>query len=299
MRLFFFLTLVSLLSALSTAQAAYEGQLAKQDRLILTSHKPDALILLDRDGTVQWRSSAELKHPQQVSALPDGRIVCATNDGAVMLQSDGSEQWRYKVPDGAENAVALHLAKGRILVAHEGMGELVELDDKGTVRGLTKVQPINTKTHGQFRYVGFGDGNYLVPMLNSSTFREIEPKTGNVVWEIGDLPMVTSAHRRPDGGTYIGYRNTIASYDAEQNLLWALRLKEDLGLAKPVPPSGSILLPSGNLLIALWHKHTDVPDLIEFDPLKKTIVQQWDVPGVCQLANVDRLPVGHAFLNAE
>lgn len=282
--------------ALAGTALAYEGQLAEGDCLLVTSHRPDALVAIDREGEILWRSDLPLKHPQQVSALPDGRVFCATIDGAWMLNPDGSEQWKYTVPEGAENATALHLGPGRHLVAHEGRGKLVTLNDRGEAVSVTRVEPINDKVHGQFRYVGFGDGNYLVPMTSGSTFREIEPESGEVLWEIRNLKLVTSALRRADGGTYICNRDTLSAYDHERALEWSVSFTADCGFAKAVPPTGFVQLPAGNLIIAFWHKHDDVPDLIEFDPAARKIVHQWDLNGLQQMGCVAHLPPQLPFL---
>ncbi len=284
-----------LLFGVSAANADYNGQLKKGDRLIVTSHKPDALLVIGRDGAIQWRSDLKLKHPQQVSTLPDGRVACATIDGAYMLKADGSVQWRYQVPEGTENAVALYLGRGRTLVAHEGRGELLVLNADGKATGVTTVESASRKVHGQFRYVGYGSGHYLVPMLSDSTFREVEPGSGKVLWEIKKLKMVTSAHRLSDGGTFIGYRNTLSRYNASRELEWKVRLKEDLGLLQAVPPTGSLVLPSGNIIVSLWHSVDGVPDIIEFNPEPASIVHDWDVAGISRLGCVALLPEGNPF----
>ncbi|MGB0370442.1 MAG: PQQ-binding-like beta-propeller repeat protein [Opitutales bacterium] len=278
-----------------TSAMAYEGQLIEGDHILLTSHSPDALFAINREGDVVWRSQQGLKHPQQVSTTETGEIFCATIDGARLLARDGSPIWNYHVPAGAENATALTLEKGKYLIAHEGKGELVTLDHNGAAIRTTRVSPLKSKTHGQFRYVVKGGRNLLVPMTNAGVFREIAPDTHEVIWEIRNLPTITSALRREDGGTFIAYRNALASFDKRRNHEWTLKFSEDLGLAKAVPATGITLLPGGNLLVATWHKHKDLPDLFEFDPNLKKIVHSWYLDGYDKVAGIAYLPNGHPF----
>lgn len=285
-----------MLCALSIQVSAYEGQLQPEDRILVTSHSPDALMTVNREGVIEWTSKLKLPHPQQVSALEDGRVFCATINGAVLLNKDASVQWTYQVPQGAENATALFIAPDRYLVSHEGKNELVELNGQGNLILTTPLAPLNVKTHGQIRYTGFGDGNYLVPRLNASTFQEIEVKTGKVIWEVKKMQTVTSAIRRSDGGTFICNNNTLNSYNKDRNLEWKIDFKADFGLSKAVPPVAILQLPKGNLIVALYHGHEDVPDLMEIDPSKKSLVQTWSLKGIKNAAGVAHLPVGHLFL---
>jgi len=287
---------VILALSLHSFSYAYEGQLQPEDRIVVTSHQPDALLTIDCNGNIIWKSELKLPHPQQVSALPDGRIFCATIKGAVMLDIKGALQWNYQVPKGAENATGLFISPDRYLVSHEGMNELVELNAEGNIILKTPLAPLNPGTHGQIRYTGYGDGHYLVPRLNSETFQEIVPETGLVVWELKNLKTVTSALRRLDGGTYLCNHNTLSSYSKERALEWQINFKDDFGFSKAVPPVAMVQLPKGNLIIALYHGNADVPDLIEVDPIKKSLVHSWSIVGIKSAAGVAYLPAAHLFL---
>ena len=274
---------------------AYEGQLQPNDRLLITSHTPKTLLTLNRDGQRLWKSEVKIQHPQQVSALPDGRVFCATGKGAIMLNQNGEPKWTYQVPKGAENATALFISPDRYLVSHEGLNELVELNGEGNIILKTSLAPLNPAIHGQFRYTGYGDGHYLVTRMKSATFQEIEPKTGLVIWELKNMQTVTSALRRSDGGTYICTNNTLNSYSKERVLEWKIDLKADFGLKKAVPPLAMVQLPKGNLIISLYHGDEDIPHLIEVDPEKKSLVHSWKIDGIKNAAGVAYLPASHLF----
>lgn len=283
------------LLALLSPLVAADSQLAEGDRLILSAHKPDALMLLDREGEILWKCPETLKHPQQVHHHDDGRLLCATIDGAVLIDAKGETAWRYAVPRDAENATARFLDNGHLLVAHEGKGELVQLDEEGEGQQVTRVEPLNDKKHGQFRYCGVHGDLALVPMTNANTYREIHLESGKVLWEIKDIQTVTSATVRPDGGRYIAHRDHLRAYDTNKQLEWTLSLSKDLGLKQAVPPTGMVLLPQGHVLLSLWHTHDDVPDIIEIDPVAKALVKSWHVEGIKQAAGLDVLPAGNPF----
>jgi hypothetical protein len=272
----------------------YKGQLKEGDSILLTAHKPDAVLTFNTQGVITWRSQQKWPHPQQISALKDGRVFCAHIHGARMLNVDASKLWDYKVPKGCQNATALALDEQTLLVAHEGKGELAQISNDGQLIKTINVTDQNHKNHGQFRYLGLGPSSYLVPMTALKTFLEIDRRTGEKLWQL-KLPTVTSALRHKDGSTTICYKDHIARYNAQREEMWKIKLSRDFDLKKVVPPVACLELEGGNLLVALWHKFEDLPDVIEVSPYSKTIVHSWSLDGIKQAAGLSLLPKGHPF----
>ena len=221
------------------SKATYAGQMPEGSHLLLTSHKPDGVYLLECGGEIRWSFAGELHHPQQAQDLDDGSILFAEVNGARQVDLSEKVLWQYAVPQGCQNAMAQQYTPGRFWVGHEGPCDLLEVDQAGTVLQTIDLQSPAEKVHGQFRYVTQSpQGTFLVPMTISHIFREYNTD-GEVLFEITeDLKLPTKAIRLDDGSTLLADHSTVRQFDQEGQVLWQFNLVEDGGLETPCALTG-------------------------------------------------------------
>jgi len=283
----------------ATVHAGYQGSIPPGSSLLFSVHagsRADQLVLSERAGKVLWSNQESLFHPQMVEALDDATVLCATQDGAHILNARGESIWRYQLPPNVQNCVVKRLEENRFLVGHEGPGRLLEINRQFDTLHEVVLTDMPNRNHGQFRYLTITpEGSYLVPVNSAKLLREYD-RAGKILREITDLPQVTYAQRLESGNTLVSFRGTIREYDPEwESVLWEFSLQKDAGL--PVAPViNFVCLPKGHLLMSLYHGN-EGPDLIEINRSRK-VVHRWSFPDSKNVAHVTLLAPDHPFSTA-
>jgi len=280
------------------AGVAYEGSLPSGSALLFSVHAGDAancVVLCDLHGNELWKNRDALAHPQMVQVLDDASVLCATQDGAHILDGSGASIWRYRVPDHTQNCIALPLGENRFLVGHEGPGKLLEIDSGFKILHEIKLDRIPRKNHGQFRFCSITpQGTYLVPVTFENRLREYD-RDGNILSEVADLPQVTQAQRLDNGHTWVSLRGQLREYDKNGKVVWQFDLKKDGAL--PVCPVTSFCqLPDQHFLLTLYQAGA-APDLIEINRDKK-IIHRWTFPRYSKIAYLAIVASGHPLLES-
>lgn len=306
----FFLICGILLAWLTTGIAAFAQENIDDERLLMiTSHAPDQVAVIDVKGRTLWSLGPEdgVEHPQDAAVTEDGNLFFSVQTGAKMVRmSDKKLLWSYTAPEGTQNPVAQPLENGLFLVGNEGPCQLLEINAQSEVKRLIKVNDSPFQgAHGQFRFCRkTPEGTYLFPMINAGILREYDadgkqlrqfPVTGMPVAAIR-LPLVEEGGAAPhpdipqekkSGDTVAGCGSAVEQYDAENRLVWRFDCVED-GHLKPGLVTAVSRLKNGNTLIGYYHNDPSCPDIIEISPDKK-IVWSLNLPKTGLVAAVEIL----------
>lgn len=292
---------VILLVWLAAGTAAFAQENAAGERLLMiTSHAPDQVAVIDEKGETLWSLGPEdgVEHPQDAAVTKDGNLFFSVLTGAKMVRmSDKKLLWSYTAPEGTQNPVAQPLGDGLFLVGNEGPCQLLEINAQSEVKRLIKVNDSPFQgVHGQFRFCRkTPDGTYLFPMINAGILREYDadgrqlrqfPVTGMPVAAIR-LPRAGGNGAAPSGDTVAGCGSAVEQYDAENRLVWRFDCVED-GRLKPALVTAVSRLKNGNTLIGYYHNDPACPDIIEISPEKK-IVWSLTLPNTGLVAAVELL----------
>ena len=250
---------------------------------LVSSHRPDALSFIDAGGKI-LRQITEVKHPQDVAELPDGRIFSSEISGAGMFDPEGKVLWQYRAPEGSQNPVAQVLGEDRFLVGNEGPCRLREINSKGETLKMIQLTSSVDRNHGQFRFCRkTAEGTYLVPFTNEGAVREYD-ENGNVVRDFGEYQTPVSVLRLDAGHTLIGWHHRVTEVDERGGKVWEFDMVTDGGLpASPV--TGLIRLENGNVIFGCYHRDAAQPDLLEVTP-DKEIVRNVTIPELDNIAGI-------------
>jgi len=259
------------------------------DRLLMiSSHSPSAINIVDANGKPAWSLSRDVNHPQDAAVTKDGNLFTSVIDGALMVRlSDKKLLWRYTVPAGCQNPVAQPLADGRFLVGNEGPCKLLEIDAGGVVRKEIQGQSKFTGNHEQFRISRkTPEGTYLFAMTQDKAVREYDDK-GKLIYEIPGRDKCCYATRLPGGNTLIANSTAVEEYDKQGKLVWRFDAVSD-GRLKAALAVGVTRLKNGNTLFAYYHSDPALPDIIEVSPDRK-IISSLVLPSINNVVSVQVL----------
>lgn len=278
---------------LQQGRGEYAGQVPEGAALLFSVHQGNYATMINLDGEELWRNQEEVKHPQMLNTLPDGRLLIGGISGATIVNARGAVEWHHPVPKGAQNCMAIRVGEDRFLVGLEGPAKFQEIDLEGHVYYELNLKPTSDKVHGQFRYPSITcDGTYLVPLLASQLLHEYD-RDGNVLWEL-EGRRFTHAVRLENGHTLVCSKGVLQEYDADKKLVWQFNLVADAQLDdKPI--INVVQLGGGNRLMSIYQTDAAKPDILEVSPEKK-IVHQWILPETGKVAHLSVVPKNDAFL---
>lgn len=208
---------------------------------------------VDRDGNLVW-SYRDTRVTHDADRLDNGNtLVVNGNDDfgdeqVKEINPEGEVVWSWYARDhfrGAEyrelfdhgwthTNAAVRMDNGHTLISPRNFDMLVEVDEQGSV----------VRTIGEGILVAAHDpevldnGNVLVANhIDPPNWAvEIDPETGEVVWEFGgsewENQLVRDADRLPNGNTMLTGTSAIAEVTPEGEVVWQLRLEGE-GLAGP------------------------------------------------------------------
>ncbi len=264
----------------------YESEVntsTKPQQYLISFHRPDALVIVNEYGKVQWKAEPKLKHPQDVGITSKGHILCSDYSGAVCIGFDNQIKWRASIPEGTQNPVAFPLEKDRFLVGVEGPTLLREINSKGDILKELQFNTSYEKVHGQFRVCRKTEmGTYLIPFTLEGAVREYNVD-GKLIRDFGAYKLAVGALRLPNGNTLISFYDGIVEIDSNDKIVWEFITKRDcnfsfgnaIGMAK---------LKNGNVVTGFYSKNPEVPNLIEISPDKK-IVKSINVKGYTNIGH--------------
>jgi hypothetical protein len=260
---------------------------------LISFHRPDALVIVNEAGAVQWKAEPKLEHPQDIGVTADGHILCSDYTGAVCIGLDNQIKWRASIPEGTQNPVAFPLEKDRFLIGVEGPTLLREINSKGDILKEVQLNTSYEKVHGQFRVCRkTAAGTYLIPFTLEGAVREFDAE-GKLIRDFGAYKLVVGTLRLQNGNTLISYYDGIVETDPNNKTVWDFMTKRDCTL----PPAGVIgmaKLKNGNVVAGFYSKNPDVPHLIEISPDKKIVktirVEGYANAGHFQLLDDDYKP---------
>lgn len=255
-----------LMACCAGAAPAQSGRL-----LMISSHAPSAVNIVDAAGKAIWSLSQDVNHPQDAAVTLDGKLFCSVIDGAIMVRiSDRKLLWRYTVPAGCQNPVAQPLVDGRFLVGNEGACKLLEIDAGGTVCREIRGQSSFTGNHEQFRISRkTPEGTYLFAMTRDRAVREYDA-AGRLIFELPGLSKCCYAARLPGGNTLIANSSAVEEYNRHGKAVWRFDAVADGGL-KPALVVGLARLRNGNTLFAYYHGDPALPDIVEVSMDRKIL----------------------------
>ncbi len=240
---------------------------------IITSHKPDAISIINDEGLLQWQYR-DIDHPQDIDITEDGRIFCSQKTGAKMITIGYEEQWKYNAPDGTENPVAQVLGNSRFLVGNEGSGKLYEINSEGKILKGIQLSTEDKSSHGQFRFCNkTKEGTYLTPLTNDGKVKEFDER-GKVLFDFGDFNAPVSAIRLNNGNTLIGSFRKLDEFDKNGNLIRSLNPVTQGNLSGDYEGghvTGLVELEDGNIAFAFYHNVKDWPDIFVVNRNNKII----------------------------
>ena len=243
---------------------------AEKRRLLVSFHKPSALVIVDEEGTVVWKAKPKIKHPKDCAVTADGNFLCSDYTGVLAIGVDNEVKWRYRIPQGTQNPVAFPTADDCFLIGIEGPTLLREINREGTVLNEVKLSTTHPKVHGQFRMCRrTSDGTYLVPFTIEGALREYS-QTGELVRDFGKYRLVVGALRLPNGNTLISYCDGFVEVDRSGKTVWDFMTKRDSTLPF-APMVGIARLKNGNVLAAFYNKKAEIPALVEITPDKEVV----------------------------
>ena len=202
---------------------------------------------IDRNGDVVW-SYPDNKVSHDADRLPNGNTLVVwggqdtINDAQVKeINPEGKVIWSWYARDHFDkspykdiyqegwthtNAVS-RLPNGNTLISPRNFHFVVEVNPQGSV-----IRTIGEGIfHNQHDPEMLSDGNILVANhRRPHRAVELEPDTGNIVWQSimfeRDASPVRDADRLPNGNTLITGTTKIVEVTAEGEIVWQLRLRD-------------------------------------------------------------------------
>ncbi|MDB6155811.1 MAG: hypothetical protein JWL90_4264, partial [Chthoniobacteraceae bacterium] len=231
------------------------------------------------DGVIQWEYAA--KNPQDCWLLPNGNYLFAHVGGAMEVTLNKEVVWEYKTQPKSEVHGCQPLPGGNVLIIECGASRLIEVDRKGKIVKLIKLEtdPVIT-THNQYRGTRkTPEGHYLVCFKEEGKIVELD-SAGKVIRKIavpGDPHEVVAL---ADGHLLItcGDGHKVIEMDAEEKIVWELD-ENDLPGNPLRLMAGCQRLPNGNTIMCnyLGHGHIgEQSQVIEVTPEKQVIWQFGD-----------------------
>lgn len=212
------------------------------------------VVEVDRGGNVVW-TYRDTKVTHDVDRLPNGNTLVVfggddtPEDAQVKeVSPQGEIVWSWYARDHfgeseykdvyregwTHTNAAVRMDNGNTLISLRNFGILVEVDPDGSVvrtigEGIL-VDPHDPEVQN--------NGNILVANHTEppNWAIEIDPETGEVVWQFGgdqwERQLVRDADRLPNGNTLLTGTSAIAEVTSDGEVVWQLRLKGE-GLAGP------------------------------------------------------------------
>lgn len=149
------------------------------EKLLLAGSGWDKLVIIDKaTKQITWEYPLEPDWEcNSVDVDQQGNILFSYSKGARLINKNKETLWDISSPEGSELQTAKVLGDGRYLLAWCGYpATILEVNSKGAILGKTDFDTRIQNPHAQFRQVSKADnGNYLVPLFQSSDIWEISP----------------------------------------------------------------------------------------------------------------------------
>ena len=209
---------------------------------------------IDRSGNIVW-SYLDPKVTHDVDRLPNGNtlVVYGGNDTVQDAQvkevnPEGEIVWSWYARDHfglseykdvfnqgwTHTNAAVRMDNGNTLISPRNFNILVEVDPQGSV---VRIIGEGILHHAHDPEV-LDNGNILVAnhIEPPNWAVEIDPGTGEVVWEFGGIQwerqLVRDADRLPNGNTLLTGTSAIAEVTSDEEIVWRLRIEGE-GLTGP------------------------------------------------------------------
>lgn len=148
-------------------------------KLLLGGSGWSKIVIIDKETKkMEWEYPLDPSWEcNSVAATPDGNILFSYGKGAKLISRDKQEVWDIAAPEGCEMQTARVLPDGNYLLAWCGQpAKIMEVSPEGTILTETDYDTGIGYTHAQFRQVNKNkEGNYLVPLFQTSEVREVTP----------------------------------------------------------------------------------------------------------------------------
>lgn len=175
------------------------------EKLLLGGSGWDKLVIIDKaTKQIEWEYPLEKDWEcNSVDADKAGNILFAYSKGARLITPDKKIIWNIPAPEGCELQTAKVLPDGNYLLAWCGYpATVLEVNAKGETVSKTEFDTRILKPHSQFRQVNKNEqGNYLVPLFQSSDLWEISPE-GALVNQI-QLEGTPFSTAKQSNGNYV------------------------------------------------------------------------------------------------
>ncbi|MFT7486162.1 MAG: membrane dipeptidase [Candidatus Paceibacteria bacterium] len=271
--------LAVVLGLLSNVASAHRLQVLVQDG--------EQLVTFDDEGRVEWQMP--FLAPRGLKVLPNGNVMCLRGSHEVVeiACETSSVVWSFDSNRVAPNAKidSFQLAdNGRTLLALRLPPSIVEVDRLGTVHKTFPLPASAGATPGDIRFASvLPSGNWLICDQRDSHVRELDPASGEVVWDyaLPNFPdamgTCVDALRLPNGDTVVstGVGGSLLVVSSSGKLASAITAKE-LDLGSPFYPMGLQRVGNGNYVIACGPTDEQGPCLMELDPVTKSVVWKFE-----------------------
>ena len=237
-------------------------------KLLLGGSGWDKLVIIDKTTkNIEWEYPIEKGWEcNSVDVDKAGNILFSYSKGARLITRDKETIWNIPAPDGCELQTAKVLPDGNYLLAWCGSpATILEVNAKGETVSKTVFDTHIDEPHAQFRQVNKNDqGNYLVPLFQSSDLWEISPD-GGIVKQIQLEGTPFSAAKQPNGNYMVacGDAHSYVELDLKTGAIVKKVSVNDIKgvslrfVAQILPTN------TGGLYLCNWQGHGDDPAMKE------------------------------------
>ena len=190
---------------------------------------PNVLYEVDAKGQTTWNFTP----PSVVvmfQVLPDGDLLMGYGGkptGVMQINRKGETVWNY-VSKSTQVFCCEREPDGNTLVSEQGPCQAVEVNPKGEVVHITKMQTSEVAPHRQLRNVHkLKNGNLLAAHEGEGAVREYDPD-GKVVWEYKNVSDCGEALRLDNGNTLIAgaTQKRIIEVTPEGKIAWEFKAED-------------------------------------------------------------------------
>lgn len=178
------------------------------------------VILMNPQGKVLWQHKGA--NVSDCWMLKNGHVLFSDNQVTEVDPESGKVIFSYQptIKKGGGVFGCQPLPNGRILVAENSTGKILELTRDGKVAFELQLPLYKPGNHHNLRMARkLDNGNYLVCHSGNHLVREYTPD-GSVVFEVKVNNIAFSAIRLNNGHTLVGHINQITEFNQQGKVVW-------------------------------------------------------------------------------
>ena len=178
-----------------------DAHLLPDDTLLITDRNNNRCVIIDRQNTVLWEYSQNIRHPHNCDQLPNGHIIIADSDGNRVLEVNRAKEivWEYK---GGEQGLswprdADRLPNGNTLIVNSRDSSLLEVTPAGEI----------VWQHKADHFANFYDADWTendtILFSDQQRHQVVEVnRAGEIVWQYRDHQLTQPLFDRLQNGSF-------------------------------------------------------------------------------------------------